>query len=123
MGSFDVEKILQQMTLEEKAQMCSGRDFWRTQDVERLGIPKVMMCDGPNGLRKQIGGSDALGINESIETVCYPTASAVAASFDTELLRELGEILGEECQAEHVGMLLGPGINMKRSPLCGRNFE
>lgn len=123
MGSFDVEKILRQMTLEEKAQICSGRDFWRTQDVERLGIPKVMMCDGPNGLRKQIGESDALGINESIETVCYPTASAVAASFDTELLQELGEILGEECQAEHVGMLLGPGINMKRSPLCGRNFE
>ena len=123
MKTFDVEEILQQMTLEEKAQMCSGRDFWRTQDVERLGIPKVMMCDGPNGLRKQIGESDALGINESIETVCYPTASAMAASFDTELLQELGEILGEECQAEHVGMLLGPGINIKRSPLCGRNFE
>lgn len=123
MGIFDVEEVLQQMTLEEKAQMCSGRDFWRTQDIERLGIPKVMMCDGPNGLRKQIGESDALGINESIETVCYPTASAVASSFDTELMHELGGILGEECQAEHVGMLLGPGINMKRSPLCGRNFE
>lgn len=123
MKTFDVEEVLQQLTLEEKAQLCSGRDFWRTQDVERLGIPKVMMCDGPNGLRKQIGESDALGINESIETVCYPTASAIAASFDTELLRELGEVLGEECQAEHVGMLLGPGINMKRSPLCGRNFE
>lgn len=123
MRTFDVEEVLQQMTLEEKAQMCSGRDFWRTQDMERLGIPKVMMCDGPNGLRKQIGESDALGINESIETVCYPTASAVASSFDTELMHELGGILGEECQAEHVGMLLGPGINMKRSPLCGRNFE
>lgn len=123
MKTFDVEEVLRQMTLEEKAQICSGRDFWRTQDIERLGIPKVMMCDGPNGLRKQIGESDALGINESIETVCYPTASAIASSFDTELLQELGEILGEECQAEHVGMLLGPGINMKRSPLCGRNFE
>lgn len=123
MKSFDVEEVLEQLTLEEKAQMCSGRDFWRTQDVERLGVPKVMMCDGPNGLRKQIGESDALGLNESIETVCYPTASAVAASFDTELMHELGEILGKECQSEHVGMLLGPGINMKRSPLCGRNFE
>lgn len=120
---MEIEKLIAEMTLEEKAQMCSGRDFWRTQDIERLGIPSVMMCDGPNGLRKQPGEADHLGINESIETVCYPTASAMAASFDTELLRELGEMLGEECQAEHVGMLLGPGVNMKRSPLCGRNFE
>lgn len=123
MRTMDVEKVLQEMTLEEKAQMCSGRDFWHTQNVERLEIPSVMMCDGPNGLRKQKGDGDHLGINESIETVCYPTASAMAASFDTELLTELGEILGDECQAEHVGMLLGPGVNMKRSPLCGRNFE
>lgn len=94
-----------------------------TQDNERLGIPKVMMCDGPNGLRKQPGEADHLGINKSIETVCYPTASAVAASFDTEMLEELGHILGQECQAENVAMLLGPGVNMKRSPLCGRNFE
>ena len=121
--AFQVEEILEQMTLEEKAQMCSGRDFWKTQDVERLGIPSVMMCDGPNGLRKQLGEGDHLGINESIETVCYPTASAMASSFDRALLRELGEELGWECQAEQVGMLLGPGVNMKRSPLCGRNFE
>ncbi len=121
--AFQVEEILEQMTLEEKAQMCSGRDFWKTQDVERLGIPSVMMCDGPNGLRKQLGEGDHLGINESIETVCYPTASAMASSFDRALLRELGEELGRECQAEQVGMLLGPGVNMKRSPLCGRNFE
>lgn len=120
---FNVEEILSQMTLEEKAQMCSGRDFWKTQDIERLGIPAVMMCDGPNGLRKQLGEGDHLGINESIETVCYPTASAMAASFDRALMRELGEELGQECQAEQVGMLLGPGVNMKRSPLCGRNFE
>lgn len=120
---FDVEKVLEEMTLEEKAQMCSGRDFWHTQNVDRLGVPSVMMCDGPNGLRKQLGEGDHLGINESIETVCYPTASAFAASFDTELLKELGKELGDECQAEHVGMLLGPGVNMKRSPLCGRNFE
>ena len=120
---FDVEQVLAAMTLEEKAQTCSGRDFWMTQDNERLGIPKVMMCDGPNGLRKQPGEADHLGINKSIETVCYPTASAVAASFDTDMLEELGHILGQECQAEHVAMLLGPGVNMKRSPLCGRNFE
>lgn len=119
----DIEIILSQMTLEEKAQMCSGRDFWKTQDIERLGVPSVMMCDGPNGLRKQLGQGDHLGINESIQTVCYPTASAVAASFDRKILTELGEALGEECQAEGVGMLLGPGVNIKRSPLCGRNFE
>lgn len=123
MKELDIEKILQEMILEEKAQMCSGRDFWHSQDVERLGIPSVMMCDGPNGLRKQKGQGDHLGINESIETVCYPTSSAIAASFDRDLLRKLGESLGEECQSEQVSMLLGPGVNMKRSPLCGRNFE
>ena len=119
----DIETILSQMTLEEKAQMCSGRDFWKTQDIQRLGVPSLMMCDGPNGLRKQLGQGDHLGINESIQTVCYPTASAMASSFDKELLTELGESLGEECRAEQVGMLLGPGVNIKRSPLCGRNFE
>lgn len=119
----DIQSILDAMTLEEKANFVSGRDFWKTQDLPRLGIPAVMMCDGPNGLRKQNGEADHLGINESIETVCYPTASAVASSFDTDLLRRLGEILGDECQSEHVAMLLGPGVNMKRSPLCGRNFE
>ncbi|MCM1026285.1 MAG: glycoside hydrolase family 3 C-terminal domain-containing protein [Roseburia sp.] len=122
-ATFDVEQVLREMTTEEKAQMCSGRDFWYTQDNERLGIPGVMMCDGPNGLRKQVGEGDHLGINESIETVCYPTSSAFAASFDRELLEQLGELLGQECQAEHVAMLLGPGVNIKRSPLCGRNFE
>ncbi len=123
MKSFDVEQVIEQLTLEEKAQMCSGRDFWHTQNLDRLGIPSIMMCDGPNGLRKQIGEEDHLGIHESIETVCYPTESAFASSFDLDLLYELGKMLGQECQAEHVGMLLGPGINIKRSPLCGRNFE
>ena len=111
------------MTVEEKISLACGHDFWKTKPVERLGIPQVMMCDGPHGLRKQKGQGDHLGINESIETVCYPSASALAASFDTELMASLGEALGEECQAENVGMLLGPGVNMKRSPLCGRNFE
>lgn len=123
MKSFDVEQVIEQLTLEEKAQIYSGRDFWHTQNLDRLGIPSIMMCDGPNGLRKQIGEEDHLGIHESIETVCYPTESAFASSFDLDLLYELGKMLGQECQAEHVGMLLGPGINIKRSPLCGRNFE
>lgn len=120
---MDIKKLIAEMTLEEKASLCSGRDFWHSQNVDRVGIPSAMMCDGPHGLRKQKGEGDHLGINESIETVCYPTASALAASFDRELLHELGEVLGEECQAEDVAMLLGPGLNMKRSPLCGRNFE
>lgn len=120
---MDIEKVLSEMTLEEKASLCSGADFWRTKAIERLGIPSVMMCDGPHGLRKQDGEGDHLGINDSIKAVCFPTASALACSFDRELLNNLGEILGEECQAENVAMLLGPGTNIKRSPLCGRNFE
>ncbi len=120
---MDIEQILKELTLEEKASLCSGRDFWKTKAIERLGIPSVMMCDGPHGLRKQEGEGDHLGINKSIETVCYPSASALAASFDRELLGKLGTALGRECRAEKVSMLLGPGINMKRSPLCGRNFE
>lgn len=123
MCAMKIDELLGELTLEEKASLVSGRDFWKTQDVERLGIPSVMMCDGPNGLRKQEGQGDHLGINESIPTVCYPTASALGSSFDRELLKEQGELLGDECRAEHVGMLLGPGVNMKRSPLCGRNFE
>lgn len=120
---MDIERMLSEMTLEEKVSLCSGRDFWHTKAVERLGVPSVMMCDGPHGLRKQEGEGDHLGINKSIETVCYPTASALASSFDRALLARLGTALGQECQAENVAMLLGPGLNMKRSPLCGRNFE
>lgn len=120
---MDIDKMINEMTLEEKAGLCSGKDFWHTKAVERLGIPAMMMCDGPHGLRKQKDKGDHLGINDSIQAVCFPTASALAASFDVELLEGLGEILGEECQAEDVAMLLGPGLNMKRSPLCGRNFE
>lgn len=118
-----VKQWMEELTLDEKISLCSGQDFWHSQGVERLGIPAIMMCDGPHGLRKQEHEADHMGINQSIETVCYPTASALAASFDTDVLQRLGEALGEECQAEQVGMLLGPGLNMKRSPLCGRNFE
>ena len=119
---MNVQEILKQMTLEEKAAFCSGRDFWHTKAIERLGVPEVMMCDGPHGLRKQEGKGDHLGINKSIETVCYPTAAALASSFDRDVMRQLGEALGQACQAEAVAMLLGPGLNIKRSPLCGRNF-
>ncbi|MBK0348825.1 glycoside hydrolase family 3 C-terminal domain-containing protein [Aerococcaceae bacterium zg-ZJ1578] len=118
-----VKDIIEKLTLEEKAALVSGKDFWSTQPIERLGIPSVMMCDGPHGLRKQVGEGDHLGINESIKAVCFPTASALASSFDRELLSRLGENLSKICQAEDVAMLLGPGVNIKRSPLCGRNFE
>ncbi len=118
-----IEELVKQMTLEEKAGMCSGRDFWHLKGVERLGIPPVMVADGPHGLRKQDESADHLGINDSIQAVCFPSAAGLAASFDRGLLHKVGETLGEECQAENVSVLLGPAINIKRSPLCGRNFE
>lgn len=120
---MDIKKIVSQMTLEEKASMCSGADFWHTRSVERLGVPAVMVTDGPCGLRKQAGESDHLGLNDSVKAISYPTGSCVACSFDRDLIRESGEALGEECQAEDVAVLLGPAVNIKRSPLCGRNFE
>lgn len=119
----DVKAIVKQMTLEEKAGMCSGKDFWHLKSVERLGIPEVMVSDGPHGLRKQDKDADHLGANESIKAVCFPTACATACSFDRELLEKLGETIGEECQAENLSVILGPAVNIKRSPLCGRNFE
>lgn len=123
MGTLNIEEILEKMTLEEKASLCSGADFWHTKAVERLNLPAVMVSDGPHGLRKQDENADHLGAEESIKAVCFPTASAMACSFDRELVYNAGAALGLECQAENVHVLLGPGINMKRSPLCGRNFE
>ena len=117
------KELVQQMTLEEKCSMLSGVDFWHTQPVERLGIPAVMVSDGPHGLRKQDHQGDHLGINESIPAVCFPAACATAASFDRALVRRIGEAMGDQCQHEGVGVNLGPAINIKRSPLCGRNFE
>lgn len=119
----DIKALISEMTLEEKASMCSGSDFWNSQGIERLGIPPVMMTDGPHGMRKQMGQADHLGLNESVEAVCFPAACATASSFDVDLMERMGETLGEECQAEDVGILLGPAVNIKRSPLCGRNFE
>lgn len=120
---MDVKKILSEMTLEEKARLCQGADFWHTVPVERLGVPAMMVSDGPYGLRKQDEKADHLGVNESIKAVCYPTSAGTACSFDTALMEELGQALGQTCQAENVGVLLGPAANIKRSPLCGRNFE
>lgn len=121
--SRNIKEIIQKMTLEEKAGMCSGKDFWHLKSVERLGIPSVMVSDGPHGLRKQDEQADHLGINESIQAVCFPSACATACSFDRDLLKELGTAIGNECQAEDLSTILGPAVNIKRSPLCGRNFE
>ena len=119
----DIKALIKQMTLEEKAGLCSGADFWRTKAVERLGIPAVMVSDGPHGLRKQDDQADHLGVNDSIEAVCFPAACATAASFDRGLLRRIGEAVGDSCQHEKLAVVLGPAVNIKRSPLCGRNFE
>ncbi len=118
-----LQELIGKMTLEEKASLCSGEDFWHTKAVERLGIPAMMMSDGPHGLRKQEQEGDHLGMNDSIKAVCFPAGCGTAASFNRELMAEMGETLGEECQAEGVGVILGPAVNIKRSPLCGRNFE
>jgi len=120
---MDIKELVSKMTLEEKAGLCSGADFWHTKAVPRLGVPSMMVSDGPHGLRKQDLQADHLGINESIKAVCFPAGCAAAASFDRNLLYKVGETLGNECQAEGVGVILGPAVNIKRSPLCGRNFE
>lgn len=120
---MDIKAIVAQMTLEEKASLCSGLDFWHTKPVERLGVASVMVSDGPHGLRKQDEAADHLGINQSIKAVCFPAGCASTASFDRNLVRQIGEMIGDACQHERLSVILGPAINIKRSPLCGRNFE
>ena len=120
---MDYRKIISAMTLEEKASLCSGRDFWHTKAGKSQKIPEIMVSDGPHGLRKQPLTQDHLGNFESIKAVCFPAACATAASFDRALLTKMGKALGTECQAENVSTILGPAVNIKRSPLCGRNFE
>ncbi len=122
-GSMNIDKIISEMTLEEKAGLCSGQDFWKTKAVERLGVPQMMVSDGPHGLRKQDDAGDHAGINESIKAVCFPPGVTVTSSFDRDLIGTMGEYLGESANAENLGVLLGPAVNIKRSPLCGRNFE
>lgn len=117
----NIKELVSKMTLEEKASLCSGLDFWRTKPVERLGIPLIMMTDGPHGLRKAKG--EEVGIGDSVPATCFPTASALASSWNRELLKKVGEAIAQECLAEKVAIILGPGANIKRSPLCGRNFE
>ncbi len=117
------QELISKMSLEEKCYLMSGKDFWQTRSVERIGIPNMSLSDGPHGLRKQEGASDQLGLNASIPAACYPTAATVANSWDIELGEEIGKHLGNEAAVQGVGVLLEPGLNIKRSPLCGRNFE
>jgi len=117
------KELISQMTLEEKASLMSGANFWNTKPVARVGIPGMMLTDGPHGLRKQGGKADHLGLNKSVPATCYPTAAGLANTWDEALLEEMGRHLGLEAASEGVSVLLGPGVNIKRSPLCGRNFE
>jgi beta-glucosidase len=118
-----IQELVSQMTLEEKAGMCSGKDTWHLKGIQRLNIPSVCVTDGPHGLRKQQEGGDHLGIGGSVPATAFPTAAALASSFDRALVERVGRAIGEECQKENVAVVLGPGANIKRSPLCGRNFE
>ncbi|CEP78497.1 glycoside hydrolase family 3 C-terminal domain-containing protein [Defluviitoga tunisiensis] len=114
----DIKSLIAQMTLEEKASLCSGLDNWHTKPIERLGIPSIRMSDGPHGLRKEVPNQQT-----SVPSTCFPTAVTTASSWDRELIKQMGQAIAQECQAEEVDIILGPAINIKRSPLCGRNFE
>ena len=120
---MDIEKILKQMTLEDKIALCSGANFWETKKYETYGIPSLFMCDGPHGLRKQENAADMLGVNNSRPATCFPAEVTTAGSWDPELLEQISAAIGEEANGQGVGLVLGPGANLKRNPLCGRNFE
>lgn len=109
--------------LKTLAQLCTGADFWHSHGAESLGIPQLTMSDGPHGLRKQDETADHLGIHDSLPAICFPCAAALACSFDREIAARVGALLGQECRAEGIHLLLGPAMNIKRTPLCGRNFE
>jgi beta-glucosidase len=118
-----IVKAIAGLTLEEKASLTAGKDFWTSAAIERLGIPSAFFSDGPHGMRKQALAADHLGLNESLKATCFPTAAALANSWNTELAEGMGEKLGAEAKAQGVNVVLGPGVNIKRNPLCGRNFE
>ena len=120
---FDIPALLAELTIEEKASLVSGQGFWWTRRVERVGIGSIMVSDGPHGLRKQDRSADHVGIGGSVPATCFPTASALASSWDVDLVRSVGDAIGAEARAQDLAVVLGPGINIKRSPLCGRNFE
>ena len=118
---LNAKEIIKQISMEDKARLCSGKNFWELESV--LDLPNIMVTDGPHGLRKQTESPDHIGLSESVKSTCYPTAVGLASTWDNDLLYQVGEHLGEESRTEKVSVLLGPGINIKRHPLCGRNFE
>ena len=120
---MDLNEIVKQLTLEEKAALLQGWSTWTSREIKRLDIPALFLSDGPTGLRKQAGAGDHLGLNASVPATCFPTSATMANSWDVELGEKLGEALGREAAANDVHVVLGPGLNVKRSPLCGRNFE
>ena len=123
MNDSYIDKIIDSMTLEDKIALCSGATFWESKKYEKYGIPALFMCDGPHGLRKQENLSDMLGINKSRQATCFPAEVSTAASWDPKLLEQIAEAIGQEAKDQGVGLVLGPGANLKRNPLCGRNFE
>jgi beta-glucosidase len=122
-AELDIEGVLAQLTLEEKAALSIGGDIWHTAAIERLGVESIMVSDGPHGLRAQFDMGDHVGLGDSVPATCFPTASALASSWDPDLARQIGEAIAREALRWQVSVVLGPGVNMKRSPLCGRNFE
>lgn len=120
---MNYKEIVSRMSLEDKIALCSGADFWHTKEMVQYGIPKMMLCDGPHGLRKQEESADMLGVNQSIPATSFPTAVTTGSSWDPELLATIGAAIAKEAAAHNVGVVLGPGLNIKRNPLCGRNFE
>lgn len=118
-----IDNLFKSLTVAEKAKLSTGKDFWHLHGVERLGLPSIMVTDGPHGLRKQPGDSDHVGLSESVPATCFPTASGLAATWNVDLIERVGVALAHECLAQQVSVLLGPGANIKRHPLGGRNFE
>lgn len=119
----EISHLLSQLTVEEKVLLSTGRDFWHLNGIERLGLPSIMVTDGPHGLRKQPEGADHLGLHDSVPATCFPAAAGLASSWNIDLVKQVGAALGRECRKEGVSVLLGPGVNIKRHPLGGRNFE
>ena len=117
----DIRSVLEKMTIEEKVALCTGRSPWATVPIERLGIPSITLADGPHGVRRCTDINSL--VCPSFQATCFPTASCLASTWDRDLLYALGQAMAEEAIAQRVDVLLGPGVNMKRSPLCGRNFE
>lgn len=120
---MNVKEIVEKMTLEEKISICTGADFWKTKEFAQYGIPAIFMCDGPSGLRKQENASDMLGVNRSRKATAFPAACTMANSWDEQMEELVGKSIGQQARNQKVAMVLGPGINIKRNPLCGRNFE